>query len=116
YWVRDRSRGVRLPLEKVVAMQTRDTARLYGLNDRGVLAPGMKADINVIDFDALSIRAPEMVFDLPAEGRRLIQRADGYRATVVSGVVTFENGEATGDMPGKLIRGPQAAPARLAAE
>jgi N-acyl-D-amino-acid deacylase len=116
YWVRDRARGERMPLEKVVSMQTRETARLYGLNDRGVIAPGMKADLNVIDFDALSIRAPEMVFDLPADGRRLIQKADGYRATIVSGVVTFENGEATGDLPGKLIRGPQAAPALLAAE
>lgn len=107
HWVRDRARGPRLPLEKVVRMQTHDTARLYGLNDRGVIAPGMKADINVIDFDKLRILAPEMVFDLPADGRRMIQRAEGYRATIVSGVVTFEDGEATGDMPGRLIRGPQ---------
>lgn len=107
YWARDRVRGDRLPLERIVAMQTRDTARLYGLNDRGVIAPGMKADLNVIDYDALKILPPEMVFDLPAEGRRLIQRAEGYRATVVSGAVTFENGAATGEMPGKLIRGPQ---------
>lgn len=107
HWVRDRDRGPRLPLEKVVRMQTHDTARLYGLNDRGVIAPGMKADINVIDFDKLRILAPEMVFDLPADGRRMIQRAEGYRATIVSGVVTFENGEATGEMPGRLIRGPQ---------
>jgi len=90
-------------------MQTRDTAKLYGLEDRGVLSPGMKADVNVIDFDALRIHAPEMVFDLPANGRRMIQKAAGYRATIVSGVVTFENGEATGEMPGKLIRGPQKA-------
>ena len=76
----------------------------------------MKADLNVIDFEALAIQAPEMIFDLPAEGRRLIQKASGYRTTVVSGVVTFEDGEATGEMPGKLIRGPQAAPAALAAE
>ncbi|MDP3852566.1 amidohydrolase family protein [Phenylobacterium sp.] len=116
HWVRDRARGERLSLEKVVSMQTRDTAKLYGLNDRGVVAPGMKADLNIIDFEALSIRAPEMVFDLPADGRRLVQRADGYRATVVSGVVTFENGEATGDLPGKLIRGPQASPVAMAAE
>jgi N-acyl-D-aspartate/D-glutamate deacylase len=116
YWVRDRERGERLPLEKVVSMQTRDTARLYGMNDRGVLAPGLKADINVIDFEALRILAPEMIFDLPADGRRLVQRAEGYRATVVSGVVTFEHGEATGEMPGRLVRGPQAAPALLAAE
>jgi N-acyl-D-amino-acid deacylase len=107
HWVRDRERGPRLPLEEVVRMQTHDTARLYGLNDRGVIAPGMKADINVIDFDKLRILAPEMVFDLPADGRRMIQRAEGYRATIVSGVVTFEDGEATGDMPGRLIRGPQ---------
>jgi N-acyl-D-aspartate/D-glutamate deacylase len=118
HWVRDRERGPRLPLEKVVAMQTRDTAKLYGLEDRGVLAPGMKADVNVIDFDALTIHAPEMVFDLPANGRRMIQKAAGYRATIVSGVVTFENGEATGEMPGKLIRGPQKAQRaeRVAAE
>jgi len=116
YWVRDRERGERLSLEKAVSMQTRDTARLYGMNDRGVLAPGLKADINVIDFEALQILAPEMIFDLPADGRRLVQRAEGYRATVVSGVVTFENGVATGKLPGKLVRGPQAAPALLAAE
>ncbi|MBS0491770.1 MAG: amidohydrolase family protein [Proteobacteria bacterium] len=116
YWVRDRSRGQRLPVEKVVSMQTRETAQFYGLNDRGVIAPGMKADLNVIDFDALQIHAPEMVFDLPADGRRLVQRASGYRATVVDGVITFEHGEATGEMPGKLIRGPQAAPTALAAE
>ena len=107
HWVRDRSRGERLSLEEVVRMQTHDTARLYGLNDRGVLAPGMKADVNVIDLEKLRILPPEMVFDLPADGRRMIQRAEGYRATVVSGAVTFEDGEATGEMPGRLIRGPQ---------
>ncbi len=116
YWARDRERGERLPLEQVVKMQTHDTARLYGLNDRGLLAPGMKADINVIDYEALDILPPEMIFDLPAEGRRLIQRAKGYRATIVSGVVTFEDGEATGEMPGKLVRGPQMAPTAMAAE
>lgn len=116
HWVRDRKRGPTLPLEKVVAMQTRDTARLYGLNDRGVLAVGMKADVNVIDFERLAILAPEMVFDLPADGRRMIQRAEGYVATVVSGVVTYENGEATGAMPGKLIRGPQHSAMAMAAE
>ena len=116
HWVRDRSRGARLSLEKVVSMQTRDTARLYGLHDRGTLAPGMKADLNLIDFEKLAILAPEMAFDLPAQGRRLIQRAQGYVATLVDGVVTFENGEATGEMPGKLIRGPQYAPMAQAAE
>lgn len=117
HWVRNRSRGERLPLEQVVRMQTHDTARLYGLNDRGVIAPGMKADVNVIDFDALRILAPEMVFDLPAQGRRMIQKAEGYRATIVSGAVTFENGEATGEMPGRLVRGPKRQPgAQVAAE
>ena len=116
YWTRDRARGARLPLETVVAMQTRDTARLYGFNDRGVLAPGMKADLNLIDYEALDISAPEMVFDLPAQGRRLIQKAKGYRATIVSSEVTFENGEPTGALPGKLIRGRTPAPAAMAAE
>jgi N-acyl-D-aspartate/D-glutamate deacylase len=107
HWVRDRTRGPRLPLAQVVRMQTRDTARLYGLHDRGVIAPGMKADINVIDLERLRILPPEMVFDLPADGRRMIQRAEGYRYTIVSGAVTFENGEPTGERPGRLIRGPQ---------
>jgi N-acyl-D-aspartate/D-glutamate deacylase len=111
HWVRDRSRGERLPIELAVKRQTSDTAKFYGLQDRGALVPGMKADLNVIDLDRLRLHPPQMVFDLPAGGRRLIQRADGYKYTVVSGEVTFENGNATGAMPGKLIRGPQAAPA-----
>ncbi len=111
HWVRDRSRGDRLPLEKVVASQTSETARLYGMEDRGVIAPGMKADLNVIDFERLHIHAPEMVYDLPAEGKRLIQKIDGYEYTVQSGQVTYEHGEPTGALPGKLVRGPQAAPA-----
>ena len=90
--------------------QTRDTAALYGMHDRGVLAPGMKADVNVIDLDGLALAAPEMVFDLPARGRRLVQRARGYRMTVVSGAVVAEDGEATGTLPGRLVRGPQPAP------
>jgi N-acyl-D-aspartate/D-glutamate deacylase len=110
HWVRDRTRGERLPIESVVESQTRRTAELYGMNDRGVLAPGMKADLNVIDFDALLIHAPEMVYDLPAEGRRLIQKIDGYRYTVQSGEITYEDGVPTGALPGKLIRGPQPAP------
>ncbi len=117
HWARDRARGPRLPLEQVVHMQTQRTATLYGLHDRGVLAPGMKADVNVIDYDRLRILPPEMVFDLPAQGRRMIQRSEGYRATIVSGVVTFENGVETGEMPGQLIRGPQHAPqSQIAAE
>ena len=111
HWVRDRSRGERLPIELAVKRQTSDTAKFYGLHDRGALVQGMKADLNVIDLDALRLHPPQMVFDLPAGGRRLIQRADGYKYTVVSGEVTFEDGNATGAMPGKLIRGPQAAPA-----
>ena len=112
HWVRDRARGERIALETIVARQTRDTARFYGMQDRGVLAPGMKADVNVIDLDGLHIHAPEMVYDLPAEGRRLVQRADGYRYTICSGEVTFEEGKATGALPGKLVRGPQSLPAR----
>ncbi len=111
HWVRDRRRGERLPLEHVVARQTRETARLYGLDDRGTLAPGMLADVNVIDLDGLAIVPPEMIFDLPAEGRRLVQRARGYQATVKRGQVIFEDGRPTGALPGRLVRGPQAAPA-----
>ncbi len=110
HWVRDRSRGERPPVEIAIKRQTSDTARFYGLNDRGALQPGMKADVNVIDLEGLTLHAPQMVFDLPAGGRRLIQRADGYKFTVVSGEVIYENGEPTGAMPGKLIRGPQSAP------
>ena len=107
HWVRGRSRGERLPVETAVRLQTSDTAMLYGLGDRGVLAPGMKADVNVIDLDALKLHAPQMVFDLPAGGRRLIQRAEGYKFTILSGEVTFQDGVPTEAMPGKLIRGPQ---------
>jgi N-acyl-D-amino-acid deacylase len=112
HWVRDRSRGARLPLEQMVHAQTQRTAQLFDFHDRGALLPGMKADLNVIDFDGLRIHPPQMVFDLPAGGRRLIQKVDGYRATVSNGELTFENGEPTGALPGKLVRGPQAAPAR----
>ncbi len=110
HWVRDRSRGPKIPLEEVVERQTRRTARFYGMYDRGVLAPGMKADVNVIDFDQLHIHGPEMVHDLPANGRRLVQKVDGYRHTICSGAITLENGEPTGELPGKLVRGPQQAP------
>ncbi len=111
HWARDRSRGERLGLEQAVQMQTRNTAALYGFDDRGLLAPGYLADVNVIDFDALAIDPPEMVYDLPAGGRRLIQRARGYVATVKRGVVVRENDEATGARPGRLLRGAQPAPA-----
>jgi N-acyl-D-aspartate/D-glutamate deacylase len=105
HWARDRRRGERIPLEQAVRLQTGNTAAVYGLADRGTLEVGKKGDLNVIDFDALRLQAPEMVFDLPAGGRRLIQRAEGYRATVVSGEVTFEDGEPTGARPGTLVRG-----------
>jgi N-acyl-D-amino-acid deacylase len=107
HWARDRTRGEKLPIEWVVKRQTRDTAELYGLYDRGILAPGMKADLNLIDLANLRLAPPEMLFDLPAGGRRLVQRASGYKATIVSGTVTYENGEATGALPGRLIRGEQ---------
>ena len=110
HWVRDRARGDRFALEDIVERQTRRTARFYGMEDRGTLEPGMKADLNVIDFDALRIHAPEMVYDLPAGGRRLIQQIDGYAVTVKSGEITFEHGKATGALPGTLVRGPQLAP------
>ena len=109
HWVRDRKRGSRFRLEDAVAAQTSKTAALYGMHDRGIIAVGMKADLNVIDFEKLQLCEPEMVFDLPAGGRRLIQKIDGYRYTIVSGVVTYEDGKPTGKMPGKLVRGPQQA-------
>jgi N-acyl-D-amino-acid deacylase len=110
HWVRDRTRGARFPLEKMVMMQTSRTAAAYGLNDRGRLAVGYKADVNVIDFENLELEAPYWVRDLPANGRRFMQNARGYDATVVSGVITTRHGEATGALPGKLIRGPQRVP------
>jgi N-acyl-D-amino-acid deacylase len=105
HWVRDRVRGERIPLEWAVMRQTKETAELYGMTDRGVLAPGMKADINVIDLDDLRLHPPQMVFDLPANGRRFVQHVDGYKYTFVSGEMTFEDGEPTGAMPGKVVRG-----------
>ncbi len=110
HWARDRVRGERIPIEQLVSKQTKQTAAFFGIEDRGVLAPGMKADVNVIDFDALTIRPPEVVHDLPGDSRRLIQHIDGYRYTVCSGEVIYEDGQPTGALPGKLIRGPQAAP------
>ena len=105
HWVRDRTRGPRLGLEETVRMQTGRTAAVYGLDDRGVLVPGKRADINVIDLDGLRLYAPEMVFDLPAGGRRLVQHVDGYKATLCAGAVTFTDGEPTGARPGSLVRG-----------
>jgi len=110
HWARDRVRGERIPVEQLVSKQTKQTAAFFGMEDRGVLAPGMKADVNVIDFDALTIHPPEVAYDLPGESRRIVQQIDGYRYTVCSGEVIYEDGEPTGALPGKLIRGPQAAP------
>ena len=110
HWARDRSRGERIPLELLVKWQTQDTAATVGLNDRGILRPGFKADINIIDFEGLKLHAPTIVYDLPAGGRRLGQAAEGFRATIVSGVVTYQDGSATGKLPGKLIRGAQKSP------
>jgi N-acyl-D-aspartate/D-glutamate deacylase len=105
HWVRDRQRGPRLQLEKMVQRQTRKTAELYGLTDRGLIAPGLRADLNLIDFEALTFDMPEMVYDFPANGRRLVQHAQGYVGTFVNGVQTVANDEFTGAMPGKLLRG-----------
>lgn len=107
HWARDRSRGDRLPIEQVVHHQTRRTAELFGFDDRGLLAPGYIADVNVIDFDGLRLEMPEMAYDLPAGGKRLIQKAHGYLATIKSGTVVREHDEATGERPGVLLRGPQ---------
>lgn len=110
FWTRDRTRGRRLDLEHVVSRQTRDTARLYGLADRGVLAAGYRADVNVIDRDQLGVTAPRMAWDLPTGARRLVQRAHGYRATVCAGEVTVVDDEFTGARPGRLLRGPRRKP------
>lgn len=104
HWTRDRKAGPTLSVEKAVEKQSRATAALYGLNDRGTLARGMKADVNIIDYEKIGSSRPKMVADLPAGGKRLLQTATGYRATIVSGVVTFEDGVSTGALPGKLLR------------
>ncbi len=109
HWTRDRCRGERLPLEWVVRKQTQDTAALFGLGDRGVVAPGKRADLNVIDHPSVNLRTPQLVHDLPAGGRRLLQHADGYTATVVAGVQTRSHGTDTGARPGRLLRGRRAA-------
>lgn len=111
HWVRDRSRGERLDLATAVAKQTSLTAAMVGLADRGRIAPGLKADLNVIDLDGLRLHSPTMAFDLPAGGKRLLQRADGYRHTFVAGVEVYVDGEHTGALPGRLVRGAQPAPA-----
>ena len=113
HWARDRKRGERLPLEFVVKKMTSDTANLYGLHDRGVIRAGMKADLNLIDLENLKVDLPELAHDLPANGRRLIQKSKGYVATIVSGTIIMQNGEDTGNRPGNLIRGQQLAPSGI---
>jgi N-acyl-D-aspartate/D-glutamate deacylase len=109
HWARDRSRGEKLPVELVVRKMTSDTASLYGFGDRGVLAPGKRADVNVIDHANLTLHRPEMVYDLPGGARRLLQTADGYKATLVAGEVIRRDGKDTDARPGRLVRGPQGA-------
>ena len=116
HWTRDRKRGPRIALEKMVAMQTADTAALIGLHDRGRIAPGLRADINVIDYARLRLKPPTVAYDLPAGGKRLLQGAEGYVATIVAGAVTYRNGEPTGALPGRLLRGARSQPQAIAAE
>lgn len=108
HWARDRTRGPKLPLEYLVQRQSHDTAKWMGLHDRGVIAPGYRADLNVIDLANLKLHLPEVQYDLPAGGRRLMQRASGYTATILRGEVTHRNGDPTGVKPGRLLRGAQA--------
>jgi N-acyl-D-aspartate/D-glutamate deacylase len=104
HWGRDRSRGPRLPLEQLVKRQTSETADFFGMSDRGRLTAGMRADVNLIDFDRLQLHKPELVHDMPAGGRRFVQRVNGYEATIAAGIPIFERGEHTGAMPGRLVR------------
>ena len=107
HWGRDREAGRKFPLEMLIKKQTKDTAETFGLFDRGEIKSGMLADINIIDFDKLNVSHPTMIHDLPLGGRRLVQDATGYIATIKNGQVVSENGKANGVLPGKLIRGKQ---------
>ena len=109
HWTRDRTRGPKMPVEWAIKRLTRDNAAAIGLMDRGLVRVGCKADINVIDYDRLQLRAPTVMYDLPSNGRRLVQRSDGYTATIVNGVPVYRDGEATGALPGRLVRGASAA-------
>jgi len=109
HWVRDRARGPRLPLEMMVRRQTSETADYFGFTDRGRLAPGLRADVNLIDFEGMRLHPPEVVHDLPAGGRRLVQRVESYEATFAAGTQTFAQGEHTGALPGRLVRAGRAA-------
>jgi N-acyl-D-aspartate/D-glutamate deacylase len=111
HWCRDRTRGPKLTLEQVIRAQAHNTAAAVGLLDRGLLAPGMRADVNVFDADGMRLHPPTMQHDLPAGGRRLVQHVDGYHHTFVAGVEITCGGEPTGALPGRLVRGAQARPA-----
>src|SRR3982075_898547 len=115
HWTRDRTRGEKLSIPFVVAAQSRKTALSGGLPDRGVIVPGYKGDVNVIDYDRLHLHPPKVHYDLPVGGRRLLQQVDGYDATIVSGVVTQRGGSATGARPGRLVRGAQGSAPRIEA-
>jgi N-acyl-D-aspartate/D-glutamate deacylase len=106
HWTRDRDRdgSALFPVAWAVRRLSADNAQAIGLTDRGLLKPGLKADINVIDYDKLRLRAPTIVYDLPAGGKRLVQRTEGFDATIVSGAVVYRHGEATGALPGRLVR------------
>jgi len=109
HWVKGRTRGNRLPLEQVIRMQTSEPAGIYSLSDRGTIAPGRKAGINIIDLEAMHLPAPYMVYDLPAGGKRIMQKVAGFRYTLVNGEVVVRDGVMTEAMPGRLVRGPQKA-------
>jgi N-acyl-D-amino-acid deacylase len=104
HWSRDRSRGPKLPVEMLIKRQTSETADFFGLNDRGRLAPGLRADVNVIDYGRLQVQKPILVHDMPANGRRFVQKVDGYEMTIAAGTPIFERGEHTGALPGRLVR------------
>jgi N-acyl-D-aspartate/D-glutamate deacylase len=105
HWTRDRSRGELFPLSWIIKRLTHDNAAAIGLHDRGLVRVDMKADLNILDYDRLRLRSPEIVYDLPAGGKRLVQRTEGFDATIVSGAVVYRHGEATGALPGRLVRG-----------
>jgi N-acyl-D-aspartate/D-glutamate deacylase len=116
HWSRDRARGPKLPVEMLIKRQTSETADFFGLSDRGRLVPGLRADVNLIDYDRLQVQKPELVHDMPAKGRRFVQKVDGYEATFVAGTQIFEHGEHTGALPGRLVRAGRDAQALHAAE
>jgi N-acyl-D-aspartate/D-glutamate deacylase len=116
HWSRDRSRGPKLPVEMLIKRQTSETADFFGLSDRGRLTPGLRADINLIDYARLQVQKPVLVHDMPANGRRFVQKVDGYEMTIAAGTPIFERGEHTGALPGRLVRAGRDNAALAAAE